>query len=120
MSIMDVISTVFWIVGIVAVTFSVFNFLSSKNGEQFMDSLINSLEQSDYSSSKNSHNDDENEEYRYQLQVRGGTMWLNVGGTRNEAGAMDGADKEKSSNPDKQYRVVALNKRGKIVGIISS
>lgn len=55
----------------------------------------------------------------YQAQVRGGTTWLNIGGTRNEDGAIRSVDYEKSRNPEKRYRVVEI-KNGKIIGTVYS
>ena len=87
----------------------------------FLFILAASKNNSDSSSSsyRKFDDDDENEGY-YQAQVRGGTTWLNVGGPRNEAGAMSSVDYEKSRNPSKQYRVVRKNSRGKIIGTVYS
>jgi hypothetical protein len=81
--------------------------------------LIAGMNGSTRSSPHRAHdqNDDEDEGY-YQAQVRGGTTWLNVGGPRNEAGAINSVDYEKSRNPEKQYRVVQKNSRGKVIGTV--
>lgn len=72
------------------------------------------------SSSSGSRSDDFDGYTVYQLQVRGGTTWLNIGGSRNEDGAIRSADYEKSRNPDKQYRVVEKTRNGKIIGTVYS
>ena len=72
------------------------------------------------SSSSGSRSDDSDGYTVYQLQVRGGTTWLNIGGSRNEDGAIRSADYEKSRNPDKQYRVVEKTRNGKIIGTVYS
>ena len=58
-------------------------------------------------------------EVYYQVQVRGGTTWLNVGGPRNETGAINCVDHESDRNPDKKYRVVE-KRNGRIVGTVYS
>jgi len=63
---------------------------------------------SSYSEPRRSAPKEEYVKVEYQLQVRGGTTWLNIGGPRNEDGAMRSADYEKSRNPNKRYRVVEL------------
>jgi hypothetical protein len=63
---------------------------------------------SSYSEPRRSAPKEEYVRLLYQLQVRGGHFWLNIGGPMNEDGAMRSAEYEKSRNPNKRYRVVEL------------
>jgi hypothetical protein len=83
--------------------FTVYTILSNKSG-----SIISS------SSSDSSY-----VRIQYQAQVRGGISWLNIGGPRNEDGAIRSVDYEKSRNPNKQYRVVEL-KNGSVGSTVYS
>ena len=75
---------------------------------------------SNYSRGSSRDDDDEDRNLVYQAQVRGGTTWLNISGARNEDGAISSVVYEKSRNPDKQYRVVAKTKYGKILHTVYS
>ena len=91
------------------------------DGDVSAEEVVGALHNLNRNSSSSYHSNDNSStgETYYQLQVRGGTTWLNVGGPRNEAGAINSLDYEKSRNPEKRYRVVE-KRNGRIVGTVYS